>query len=181
MNLAALLAGDASATDVRKHLIELQSGPLRMECLSLSAAELRALWQMASTDEYRQQAELVPGTSAVYAGRNSLRFFSSFEKWFAREGDQVIGCNRHLLSPLIGPGYFSVAEGAFQLEFDYSVVPAEAPNGWPRPAPNTRLLARSVYGGLVDRVIWLTTSVLIGAAFRHMTPLDSYFVLVRSR
>jgi hypothetical protein len=41
--------------------------------------------------------------------------------------------------------------------------------------------AKPVYGGLRDRVAWVSPDVLIGAAFREGTPLDSYFVLVRGR
>ena len=180
MKVASLIAGGATAEEVRQHLIELDPGPVHEECLALSPAELRTLWQRASADEVRPQARLVTGASAVYVGRNSLRLFSSFEKWFARLGDHVVGCNRHPLSSFIGPGYFSVVERGTDLEFDYSVVPSEAPTGWPRPAANTRLMARPVYGGLLDRVVWLTASTLIGAAFRDTRPLDSYFILVRS-
>jgi hypothetical protein len=59
------------------------------------------------------------------------------------------------------------------------VIPDAAPPGWPRVAPNSGFLARSVYGNLLDRVRWAGPDVLIGAAFRGETPLDSHFVLVR--
>lgn len=150
------------------------------EALALSPAQLSAAWRSASADPPQSPGELVPESTAVYQGRNSLRLFSSFEKWFARQGDQVVGCNRHALSALIGPGYFTVGQpGAAELVFDYSRVPAVAPGGWPPVQPNSRPLARPVYGDLLDRVVWLTPDVLIGAAFRRGKPLDSYFVLVR--
>jgi len=45
---------------------------------------------------------------------------------------------------------------------------------------NSRWLSHPVYGDLLDRVVWASPGVLIGAAFRGGAPLDSYFVLART-
>ena len=181
VTLALLVDQGVSAEAIRRHLSRLRPAARQGEGLALRPWHRARLWRLAAADASRPSGVLVPDGSAVYAGRNSLRLFSRFEKWFAQRGDLVIGCNRHPLSPLIGPGYFSVNEpAASELEFDYSKVPATAPEGWPAPRANTRFLARQVYGELLDRVVWVAPDVLIGAAFRSGAPLDSYFILVRS-
>ncbi len=168
------------ADDLRRHLAELSAVDRRRDALALSSTQQAELWRSASADQRRPEGELVPGTTAVYLGRNSLRLFSHFEKWFARQGDQVVGCNRHALSALIGPGYFTVSQQkAAELEFDYSQVPPVAPADWPAVKRNSGPFARQVYGDLLDHVVWVTADVLVGAAFRRGTPLDSYFILVR--
>jgi len=150
------------------------------ECLGLTPPQQRRLWQLASPVAAPSANELLSGEASVFAGRNSLQVFSRFEKWFARDGRAIVGCNRHALSPLLGPGYFTVRdENSPELEFDYSLVPAEAPAGWPAIRGNTGVLARPVYGDLLDKVVWITPDVLVGAAFRGGRPLGSYFVLVR--
>jgi hypothetical protein len=182
VTLGSLL--DATGTtvgEVASHVAGLSLADSLSECLALSAAQQKRLWELASSAPAAQAGELVADTAATFAGRNSLRLFTRFEKWFARQDRAIVGCNRHALSPLIGPGYFTVRnDGAPMLEFDYSTVPAQAPPGWPVIKQNTGLLARPVYGDLLDKVVWISPDVLIGAAFRGGTPLDSYFVLVRT-
>ena len=182
MNLAMAIEAGATAEELRRHVAGLRPDQRRRECLGLSGPQQRALWRLVGADGPGPEGELVTGRFSVFEGRNSLRLFTSFEKWFTRQGDRVVGCNRHALSALIGPGYFSVERRwAGGLEFDYTQVPAVAPSGWPSVRPNSRPLARPVYGDLLDRVVWLAPDVLVGSAFRRGTPLDSYFILVRAR
>lgn len=178
--LGSLLDADgASASGVREHLERQTAAGRRLQVLALSAGQQKRLWELISGEPGAGRLLPEAGT-AVFAGRNSLRAFTRFEKWFARQGAAIVGCNRHPLSPLMGPGYFTVEERTGgTLEFDYSRVPPGAPAGWPPVRPNSRLLARAVYGGLLDRVAWVTADVLVGAAYRGGAPLDSYFVLVR--
>lgn len=182
MSLGALLgAPEASVGEVRERLAGLPPPALLRECLALAPRRQRRLWELASPTPAAARGRLLTGTTAVFAGRNSLRLLSRFEKWFAEQDGEVVGCNRHALSPLLGPGYFTVREGgAGELAFDYGRVPDRAPAGWPAVRSNDRPAARPVYGGLLDRVVWVTPDVLVGAAFRGSAPLDSYFVLVRT-
>jgi hypothetical protein len=175
-----LQAQETTATDVASHLAGLTAAGRLEESLALAPAQQRRLWQIASTGPPSGTGELVIGGTDKFAGRNSLRLFSRFEKWFTREGGTIVGCNRHPLSPLIGPGYFTVRDdGDHGLAFDYATVPSEAPSGWPRVAANSSVFARPVYGNLRDQVRWVGPDVMIGAAFRGDVPLDSYFILVR--
>ena len=78
----------------------------------------------------------------------------------------------------VGPLLEGLARASY-LEFDYGHVPSQAPDGWPPVKSNDGLLARPVYANLLDRVVWVSPDVLVGAAYRGGEPLDSYFVLVR--
>jgi hypothetical protein len=180
MTLDELLDGSScSSADVAAYMAGLTAAQRRDECLSLSAPRQSRLWDVASTRP-PADGELARSGAEVFAGRNSLRLFSRFQKWFARQEGRVVGCNRHSLSPLIGPGYFTVRDdGPGRLALDYWTVPAQAPPGWPRIAANSSGMARPVYGDLFDRLAWISPDVLVGAAFRRDKPLDSYFILVR--
>ena len=121
MTLGSLLdATGSTAGEVASHVAGQSLAECLGECLALSAAQQRRLWQLASSAAAAPAGELLADTTATFAGRNSLRLFSRFEKWFARQDGLLIGCNRHALGPLIGPGYFSVRDdGSQRLEFDY--------------------------------------------------------------
>ena len=184
MSLSDFLSGGtAQPSAIRAELDDLSEAQRLGVCLALSAAQQKRLWQVASSVPRTPGGELVTEATAVFAGKNSLRAFSRFEKWFARLDGRIVGCNRHALSVLIGPGYFTVRGGGGDssagLELDYGEVPVEAPPGWPPVRDNGGGLARPVYGDLLDRLVWVARDVLIGAAFRRAVALDSYFVLVR--
>ena len=182
MTLGSMLeTSGVTPDDVVTHVSSLSPSLRHTECLALTRNQQRRLWLLVSADAGEQVGELVPGTAAVFAGRNSLQLFSRFEKWFARQDGAIVGCNLHGLSSLIGPGYFTVrVDGSQRLEFDYGSLPSQAPAGWPEIRGNSGLLARPVYGDLLDRVLWISPDVLVGAAFRRGAPLDSYFVIVRA-
>ncbi len=174
--------GRASAVDVGDYLDGLAPAERVAECVALGAQRQRALWELASAARPARRGMLVgprDGDVATFAGRNSLPVLSRFAKRFARQGGEVVGMNAHPLRRLIGPGYFTVeATGADGLlRFDYRRIPAAAPPGWPAVAPNTRPLARPVYGNLVDAVAWVTADVLVGSATRAGRPIGSYFVI----
>lgn len=182
MTLAGLLAGgSASGPGLRSHLDAVSAAQRVAECQALTPSELKQLYAIASAEAGAADLLLAPDDEvAVFAGRNSLQLFTSFEKCFARRNRATVGYNRHPLSWLTGPGYFTVeSQENGGLLFDYEQVPADSPSGWPAIRPNTGLFSRPVYGHLTDRVEWVSTDVLIGAAFRSGTPLDSYFVLAR--
>jgi hypothetical protein len=170
--------------DITAYLEGLNAADRLIECVGLSAVKQKRLWELASARPWPGEGELVPAgqDTAVFAGRNSLRMFSHFQKRFARHGTEIAGYNVHLLGWLIGPGYFIVEAGSagMPLRFDYKRVPRTAPPGWPRVSDNSSAFARPVYGGLLDQVAWVSADVLVGAAFRERRSLGSYFVLARS-
>lgn len=182
MTVAGLLAGgSASGPGLRSHLDASSAAQRVAECQALSPSELKHLYAIASAEPAAAALLLAPDDEvAVFAGRNSLQLFTRFEKCFGQHNRTTVGYNRHPLSWLIGPGYFTVEpqdNGA--LLFDYARVPADPPPGWPASKPNAGLFSRPVYGHLTDRVLWVSADVLIGSAFRSGTPLDSYFILAR--
>lgn len=176
-----ILRSGTSTSDVARHLDGLTPHERTRQSLSLSPAQQRALWDIASAAPAPQH-ELIRTDAATqaFAGRNSLTLLSRFEKRFFRSAGQIFGYNKHALAWLIGPGYFAVAPrpgGGFL--FDYRELPETVPAGWPAVRPNSAAFARTVYGDLVDEVVWVARDVLVGAAFRAGAPLSSYFVLVR--
>jgi hypothetical protein len=180
--LAGLLERGATLADLAAHLDGLDRSERVAQCLALPAALQKRLWQVAASAP-PAAGELVGGPgAAVFAGRNSLRLLTRFEKRFARQEAVVVGYNRHTLGWLIGPGYFTVAPapGGAGLLFDYRRLPARAPEGWPRVRSNSATFSRPVYGDLRDDVLWVTGDVLIGSARRGDAALDSYFVLARA-
>jgi len=185
MSLSSLLdQPGVSLAEIGVHLDGLDGANRVAECGELSAAGQKRLWELATAAALPGGGDLIPAgqDTSVFAGRNSLRVFSRFQKRFARHGVEVVGYNVHPLGWLIGPGYFMVELGppGMPLRFDYSRVPTAAPAGWPRVSDNSSALARPIYGGLLDEVAWLTADVLIGSAFRGGRALGSYFVLARA-
>jgi hypothetical protein len=147
---------------------------------AMSRNAQKRLWSVASAGSLAGGELIMADATERFAGRNSLALFSRFEKWFFRSGERTFGMNRHALRPLIGPGYFGVQERpSGGLVFDYGKLPDAAPQAWPAVRSNDKGLARAVYGGLVDEVVWVSRDVLVGAAFRDGRPMDSYFVLAR--
>ncbi|HXD81184.1 MAG TPA: hypothetical protein VNU27_06365 [Candidatus Acidoferrum sp.] len=181
MTLAEMLGpGVVTRADIAAHLDRLEARMRIAECVVLSKEQQKRLWKISSAEPGEIQELVDTGGTAVFAGRNSLRFVSRFEKRFAHRAGAVIGYNQHRLSWLTGPGYFTAAVAPCGFLFDYREVPTEAPAGWPRVSPNTQGFAGSVYGGLLDDVVWVARDVLIGSARRGDIPLDSYFVLARA-
>lgn len=182
MTAAELIAGKGTSNaDVARHLDGLTTEERTTQCLSLSSTQQRALWEIASSAPSPQRYLIdTDANTQAFAGRNSLALLSRFEKRFFRTGARIFGYNKHSLAWLIGPGYFGVAPrpgGGFR--FDYRELPEAAPSGWPVVRPNSAMFARTVYGDLVDEVVWVARDVLVGAAYRAGAPLNSYFVLVR--
>jgi hypothetical protein len=179
--------GEVDASELADWLDRLSPASRIAECLALSADQQKRLWQVASAmGSGTSGGSLVAtadGETAVFAGRNSLRMFTRFEKWFSRQGSEMVGCNRHALGWFTGPGYFTVQEDSRSslLRFDYGRVPNQEPAGWPRVAGNSGIFSGTVYGGLLDEVVWVAADVLVGSALRRGTPLNSYFVLVRDQ
>ena len=182
-DLSAVLAGAAGAE--LASALDAASETDRVAAIqAMTRDQQKRLWSVTSASPH-PDGELIDAAARDgiqrFAGRNTLGVFSRFEKRFFRAEGGIFGMNQHALMPLIGPGYFGVqARPSGGLLFGYRQLPAVAPAGWPTVRSNDRGLARSVYGALVDEVVWVSRDVLIGAAFRDGRPLDSYFVLART-
>jgi hypothetical protein len=155
---------------------------------SLTAVEQALLFE--AVEDYRSLSltDFVPEGSpllhkVIHHGRNSLPIFRFFEKRFClprMQSDELWGYNKHILRPMIGPGYFIARQStAFEVMIDYTVVPLSRPPSWPRVVPNTYRFGRFVYDGLRDIVRGVSTHVTIGRATREGQPVDNWFVLCR--
>lgn len=169
--LRELLSSSAELSEVATFLSALEPDERVREVRSLTADFQRKLWRLCeSAPPYSVDELLATDGAAVFAGRNSLRTFSLFEKRLTREGSKVIGWNAHPLRWLIGRGYFTAVDTPDGLVFDYTGFSA-----------NSFGAARLVYHGLRDACRRVAHDVLVGSAARHGQLLDAYFVIARVR
>ena len=160
---------------------------------SLGRAQQSALWDASEGYAELGLIDLVPSNTPVegtvrHYGKNTLPFFSHFEKRFARQASvdaddpaELIGFNFQAMAPLTGPGYFIAvpSEKAGEVLVDYRRVPTAHPPGWPEVKSNERGLSRLVYGFMVDTLRRVSEHVTIGSAARNGKDLGSWFVLCR--
>jgi hypothetical protein len=138
-------------------------------------------------------ADLVPAgvpdlAQVRHFGRNTLPAFRLFEKRFCRppgtdaaKPDALYGFNFQTLAWLTGPGYFVASQVPERPEIwiDYTRLPAQRPEGWPRIRSNERGASRFVYGFMVDTLRRVSEHVTIGSAARRGRDIGSWFVLCR--
>jgi hypothetical protein len=175
-------------------LLDVLGDEERIEALvTLGKWDQHRLWRMVEGFRPIRLVDLVPaGVPALAAvrhvGRNSLPLFSRFEKRFYRfEGAdpeaprELGGANFQTLSPLTGPGYFTVSEDPNRPEIviDYRRLPERAPSGWPTIEDNARGVSRLVYGFMVDTLRGVSEHVTIGSASRNGREMGTFFVLCR--
>ena len=192
--IAALLRAPGSkSTDVARFF----DGLAHAECVSairsLGRAQQSALWDASEGFAELALIDLVPSNTPVdgtvrHYGKNTLPFFSHFEKRFARQASvdaddpvELIGFNFQAMAPLTGPGYFIAVPSpkAGEVLVDYRRVPTAHPPGWPEVKSNERGLSRLVYGFMVDTLRRVSEHVTIGSAARNGKDLGSWFVLCR--
>jgi hypothetical protein len=120
------------------------------------------------------------GEVVVQEGQNDLLpFFDRFEKHVVRREGGAQGINVQPWSFVTGPGHFSLRQEGDEVWFDYTVVPASAPDGWPPVVSNEGGLSRLVYGFMIDRLRGVVPGVTVGKVFRHGKPEEHYFMLYR--
>ncbi|WP_430297234.1 hypothetical protein [Sinomonas sp. B1-1] len=181
-----LATGRVDLQGLKGHLDGLDDQSRVAAVRSLGPTQQALLFEAAADAALTDTAHLVPaGTpvwhGVVHAGRNSLPLLSRFEKRFLRTDlGEVFGHNRHVLSPLVGPGYFGVArtERGF-LVIDYARLPDMAPQGWPAVRSNSARLGRFVYDRTTDALRAVSGHVTVGRASRDGRALDAWFVLCR--
>jgi hypothetical protein len=181
---------DDSATSyeqVAAHLDGLDAVERVRQCRALSKRQLRRLYDVAGAGPALTAEEMVSsakeGQPVRYCGLNSLPLFRKFEKHFRSYEGQVVGINVQWHSFAVGPGYFTCgpADGKpNELLFDYTRVPAKAPDGWPRPRPNRGFPLRWVFKDMHDLNRRVSRDVVIGAATRLGRPINQFYVLARA-
>jgi hypothetical protein len=135
--------------------------------------------------------ELVPPDTAElgsvrHYGKNSLPFFTEFEKRFARgpgidpdAPKELMGFNFQTMAPVTGPGYFVAVddEGRGEVLIDYRRVPDCHPVDWPGIRSNEVGLGRFVYGFMVDTLRRVSQHVTIGSAAKNGKDTGNWFIL----
>jgi hypothetical protein len=131
-----------------------------------------------------------PGTDplveVIHHGKNTLPLHTHFQKRFCKPSDEtqkdvLYGFNYQTLSGLTGPGYFVThpATDEGEVDIDYTMIPKEKPDLWPKVIPNSKRLGRFVYDGMIDVMRGISTHVSIGRAKKKSGWMDAWFVLVR--
>lgn len=125
-----------------------------------------------------------PLVEVIHHGKNSLPSYRYFQKRFCKpkEGtDQLIGYNEQAWQGATGPGYFVAhpSTDPGDVDIDYTMLPKEKPEAWPRILPNSARLGRFVYYGMIDVMHGISSHVSIGRAKKKHGWMDAWFVLVR--
>ncbi|HIG11937.1 MAG: hypothetical protein ABGY71_00030 [bacterium] len=187
MSLQDMLRAEACPQDISRHLDALDHAQRLAEVQSLAPRDLRQLYALCAS----QPADLpdfvpveVPnGVPVRHFGINSLPLFRHFEKRFLRSGpEQLTGYNHQALSPITGPGYFTVSapEPNAPVAIDYRLIPSELPHpSWPPLASNERFPAVLVFGHMRDFVLRVSRQVTIGRAEKKGRLQRAWFALVR--
>jgi hypothetical protein len=156
--------------------------------MDLGKRELAALYEACADNAPLTLADLVPDDVApmaevVHEGKNSLTFFSRFQKRFCRpvgKAGELYGYNEQEMRLWTGPGYFVAhSPPGGGVVVDYRRLPDDRPRGWPPIVSNQARLGRFVYAGMVDTLRRVSNGVSIGRALRGDRPMDAWFVLVR--
>ena len=192
-----ILKEGASLAEVATYLDGLAPDARLKEVMGLAKKHQRVLWQLAETAAPLTLEDFVPNDTpplapVVHEGRNTLPLFRRFQKVMCRPSDgtrRLFGYNEGSTRWLIGPGYFVLRDtsdlpewhGKASLVVDYFQVPdGPVAEGWPNVIPNEKGLQKFVYKGTRDFMRRVSETVTIGEAWRGDTPLNNWFMLVRS-
>lgn len=166
----------------------------RVSCVrSLGRSAQRRLYEAVDGHRPVRLEDIVPAavedfTPVRHYGKNTLPFFTHFEKRFCRprgadasKPGELYGFNRQAMEPVTGPGYFVAREDPARPEVlvDYNGVPPAHPDGWPEIRRNEAGLSRFVYGFMIDTLRGVSEHVTIGSAARNGKDLGSWFILCR--
>lgn len=148
----------------------------------LSRGQLRALYALAAEGGPLDAEWFVgeEGEIVICEGQNSLPAFTRFQKRFVRWEGRIQGYNHQTLSPITGPGHFTVRQEGAEVLIDYNLVPPTKPDAFPPLQPNERGISRLVYGFMIDRVRRVSRDCVIGAAEKHGKPMGAWFMLTRT-
>jgi hypothetical protein len=147
----------------------------------------RRLWE-AAKGRAPSLASFVPVDEThrpiIRWGKNTIfPFVDRFQKRFARvpgrEGE-LVGYNESWYRFAVSPGYYVayMDEDAGELVVDYTRLPEDRPEQWPRILPNWVGLGPFIFLGMTDRMRRVSDHVTIGRAYKKK-PMNAWFVLVR--
>ena len=190
-DLAQLLArADIKLPEVTAHLDGLSLAERVTQVVAINKKQQIKLWDIAQGSEPLGPDYLVPAAAKPFdpfpfEGRNSLPLFTRFQKVFYFDSQKnICGYNRQAMLWLTGPGYMMVQENPREkreLQVDYTRIPSEKPQGWPKIKSNDGFPAMLVYGGTKDNLRWVSKDVVIGRAFKMgEKPMPNWFVLCRT-
>ncbi|MBM4365440.1 MAG: hypothetical protein FJ102_04445 [Deltaproteobacteria bacterium] len=168
-----------SLDDFRAALAALPVDQQRNFMHGLPKREMRKLWEEGAAVLLE---EMIGGEGeiVVQEGQNDLLpFFDRFEKHVVRREGGAQGINVQRFAWATGPGHFTLRQEGPEVWFDYTVVPASAPQGWPPVVSNEQGLSKLVYGHMIDRVRGVIPGMTVGKVFRHGKPEEHYFMLSR--
>lgn len=136
------------------------------------------------TLEHFVPADTPPMTEVIHWGRNTLPTLTHFQKRFCKptEGADLWGYNHNVFpASWGGPGYFVVhpAQADGEIDIDYTKIPPSKPDAWPTIVPNSHMISRFVYYGMIDVMRGISTHVSIGRARRSGKMANAWFVLCR--
>jgi hypothetical protein len=188
--LRGLLRQRATREEIAAFLDSLSGRERVQQATSVRGAEVKRLYEATLGGRELTPHDFVPSehgedSTVIFQGRNSMPSFSSFQKRFARMGDEVVGYNHQLWAPVTGPGYFVVvpandhSDVPGELYFDYGLEPKRFPSGWPPFKPNTSGVGFLVYSHMKDYMREAGRNVFVGKAYRHGKSRKQYFVLAR--
>ncbi len=172
--LEALL--DAMSHDERLALTRAFSPKIQKNLFAAAQGRSVSIEQIVPTTDLRKEV--------IHEGMNTMPLFRIFQKRFARpekkENREAVGFNYAPLKSVTGPGYFVGAEDKLSGEFviDYTQLPTEKVDSWPKILSNNSKLGFLVWGGMKDRLRRLSDHVTIGRAYKKK-PMNAYFVLCR--
>ena len=100
------------------------------------------------------------------------------------DGEIAVGYNESPARPVTGPGYFIISEavnpdGQKQIAVDYTKLPKDKSDGWPKIISNKARLSLFVYNGLQDFVWKVSEHVIVSRASRKGKWMNAYFMLCR--
>ncbi len=190
-DLRALLDHNAAREKIAEHLNGLGCRERMSQALALSGKEVGRLYNSCAGGPELTLEDIVPSdvpndATVIFEGRNSLPAFTSFQKRFARVGDEhIVGYNHQTMSMITGPGFFVVkpasddADVPGELYFDYTSKPQKLPSAWPSYKPNSSGLSTLVYKDMKDYMRVAGKNVIVGKAFKRGKSQNVYFLLCR--
>ena len=180
---------DVKLEEVTEYLQSLKKDEKIADVLSLGKKEQIRLWELTENTPVSLTLDyFVPADAEVlrpfpFEGKNSLPFFTRFQKVFYKQSNgEIGGYNNQPLGWLTGWGYMILEKpdpDSKEVIVNYLKIPHEKPEGWPSIKPNCRGFSRFVYCNMVDHLRWVEDDVVIGRAYKHGKPMNNWFVLCR--
>jgi len=183
---------DIELAEITGHLDALNHPERVDQVMALNKRQQIKLWEISDrskplTLDYLVPPDAKPLQYFPFEGKNSLPIDKRFQKVFYFDSQRnVCGYNKQPLMWLTGPGYFVVQMNPrspkYEIQIDYTRIPAEHPPGWPEIKSNDVFPAMFIYGGTKDNLRWVSKDVVMGRAYKMgEDPMPNWFVLCRAQ